>query len=365
MKRIAWILLLGAILVGAAQAAYVDVTAPPTLTVGQTLQVSGDSLGTLKPGFSTDLIFYKMDGSKKEISRTRIVVQEGGVFSASFSTDGLQAGSYLLELVDPMPGGNDAFGSQAVTLVPVTLIDRQNEISITSPYNQPFNGILSIRGSISTALNNGTQLRVDHNGATVFGPLYVATLNSAFSTEIPVTEGGIYTAYFSDAKSYIGSVQFTVSQPVQTTVVTTVTAPVGQVSASDQASRNQPAYFAVKTRPGTVTLSTSTGIDWVMEYIDEDNYLSVVHQGGTVTPETATFPARGGTVYVEVYPFLFSDQGTVILTATNADSVSVCTSCIALFTTTPPPTTTQKSPISPFIALIALAVALLFISRRG
>jgi hypothetical protein len=364
MKRIAWILLVGAVLVGAAQAAYVEMTAPPTITVGQTLQVSGDSLGTLKAGFSTDLIFYKVDGTKKEVSRTRIVVQEGGVFSASFSTDGLQAGSYLLELVDPKPGGNEAFGGEAKTQLPITLIDRQNEISITSPYTQPFTGILSIRGSISTAYNNGTQLRVDHNGATVFGPLYIATLNSAFSTEIPITEGGIYTAYFSDARSYIGSVQFTVSQPAQTTVVTTVTTPVGQVSASAQASRGQPAYFAVKTRPGTVTLSTSSGIDWVMEYIDEDNYLTVVNEKGTIGGETATFPARGGTVYVKIYPFTFSDQGTVTLTATNADSVTACTSCVALFTTTPPPTTTQKSPVPAILALIAAALALLAIARR-
>jgi hypothetical protein len=360
MKRIAWIMLVGVILVGAAQAAYVELNAPSTITVGQTLEVSG--LGNLKAGFSTDLIFYRAAFTKTEIARTRIVVQEGGVFSASFPTAGLAAGSYLLELVDPMPGGSAAFGGGVKNIVYVTLIDRQNEITITSPLFQPYTGLLSIRGSVKNAGNNGTQLTVDHNGETVFGPLYIATLNDVFSTEITVTEGGTYTASFSDYKSYIGSVQFTISQPVTTTVLTTTAVPVQQVSATAQASRNQPAYFAVDTKPGTVTISTSSGIDWVLEYIDEDSHLTVVNEKGTIGGETATFVGKGGTAYVKVYPLAFSDQGTVTLTASNADSASVCTSCAALFTTTPPPTTTQKSPVPVSLALIALAF--LILARR-
>ena len=362
MKRIAWIMLVGVFLVGAAQAAYVEMTAPDTITVGQTLQVSGSSLGTLTPGFSTDLIFYKVTSAKTEIARTRIVVQQGGVFSASFPTTGLAAGNYQLELVDPMPGGNDAFGGEAKTLLSVTLIDRQDEITITSPLTQPFTGTLSIGGSISTALQNGTQLQVNHNGATIFSQ-YVGTNYGAFSQDVPITEGGNYTAYFYDpANQYIGSAQFTVSQAVPATVVTTPV-PVQQVSASAQASRNQPAYFAVNTEPGPVTITTSSGIDWVMEYIDEDNLHTVVHEGGTISGETATFTGKGGTAYVEVYPFLFSDQGTVTLTAQNAESVTVCTSCVALFTTTPVPTTTQKSPVPVFLALTALALLVVFRRR--
>ena len=196
----------------------------------------------------------------------------------------------------------------------------------------------------------------------MYGPYYIATLNDAFSKEIPITEGGIYSAYFSDYKGYIGSAQFTVSQPVSTTQVTTTAIPVQQVSATAQASRNQPAYFSVDTKAGTVTISTSSGIDWVLEYIDEDNRLNVVNEKGTIGGETVTFMAKGGTVYARVNPFAFSEQGTVTLTAQNAESVTVCTSCIALFTTTPPPTTTQKSPVPIFLALLALA--LLAIARR-
>lgn len=362
MKRIAWILVVGVFLVGAVQAAYVEMNAPDKLTVGQTLEVSGSSLGTLNPGFSADLIFYRMALTKTEIARTRIVVQEGGVFSASFATAGLPAGEYLLEIVDPMPGGSAAFGGEAKTQKRVTLVNRQQEITITSPAIQPFTGLLSLRGSVSTAGNNGTQLRIDHNGATIFGPLYIATLNDAFSTDIPITGGGTYTAFFSDSKGYIGSAEFTVSQPVQTTVPTTVVTPAQQVSATGQASRNQPAYFGVDTKPGSVTLSTSSGIDWVMEYIDENSQLTVVNEKGTLGGEIATVTARGGTIYVKVYPFTFSDQGTVTLTATNSDSVTACTSCAALFTTTPVPTTTQKTPIPAFLALLALS--LLVIVRR-
>jgi hypothetical protein len=359
MKRIAWILVCGIFLVGAAQAAYVELNAPNTITVGQTLEVSGTSIG-LSPGFSTDLIFYRYSGSKTEVARTRIVVQEGGGFSASFSTSGLAAGTYLLELVDPMPGGSAAFGGQAKNIVYVTLINRQNEITITSLLSQPFTGLLSIRGSIKLAGNNGTQLQVDHNGVTIYPNAWISTDHNAFSVTIPITEGGIYTAYFSDAKSYIGSAQFTVSQPVQTTGTTTT--PVQQLSATAQASRNQPAYFMVDTKPGVVTISTSSGIDWVMEYIDENSRLSVVNEKGTIGGETVTLSAKGGPVYVKVYPFTFADQGTVTLTATNTDSVTVCTSCTALFSATPVPTTTKKSPVPTFVALFALA--LLVIARR-
>jgi hypothetical protein len=366
MKRIAWILLVGVLLAGAVQAAYVEMSAPDTVTVGQILDVTGTSLGTIRPGFSTDLILYRVAGTKSEVNRTRVVFQEGGVFSASFPTDGLQAGNYLLELVDPIPGGSEAFGSDAKTQRPVTLINRQSEITITSPLTQPFTGTLLIAGSISTALNNGTQLKVDHGGATIYGPIYIATQNGVFSTQVPIPEGGIYTASFTDSlnKQYIGSVDFTVSQPVQTTAVTTVPTPVQQVSATAQASRSSPAYFEVKTNPGTVTLSTSSGVDWVMEYIDESNYHTVVNERGKVGGETAIFPAKGGTVYVKVYPFTFSDQGPVTLTASNADSVTACTGCVALFTTTPVPTATKKSPLTPFIALSAIAFAVLCLARR-
>lgn len=366
MKKIALIMLLGVILVGAAQAAYVELIAPDTLSVGEVLQVTGNSLGTLKPGFSTDLIFYRMAGTKTEIDRTVIVVQEGGVFSASFPTVGLPAGQYLLELVDPQPGGSDAFGGESKNLKYITLIDRQGEITITSPYTQPFTGILSVRGSLSLAGNNGTLLRVVHNGVAVFGetPTYIATVNGAFSTDIPITEPGGYTATFADSKSYIGQAQFTVSTPVTTTVATTVTTPVEQVSASARASRSQPAYFAVRTKPGTVTVTTSSGIDWVIEYLDEDKYLMTVNEKGSGGGETATIPARGGTVYVKVYPFTFSDQGTVTLSASNAYSVTVCMDCAGLFTTTAPPTTTQKSPVPAFLALLALGLAITILARR-
>jgi MYXO-CTERM domain-containing protein len=362
MKRIAWILLAGVILVGAAQAAYVEMSAPEKLTVGETLEVTGSSLGTIKPGFSTDLIFYKIAGTKTEIDRTRVVFQEGGVFSASFPTAGLEGGEYLLELVDPKPGGEDAFGGESKNQRNVELIDRQSELKITSPLTQPFTGILAIRGSLQYAGNNGTELTVVHGGRNVYGPLYIATLDGVFSTDVLTPEGGTYDASFRDSKSYIGSAQFMVSQPVPVTTATTVTTPAEQISASAQASRSQPAYFSVRTKPGTVTISTTTGIDWVMEYLDEDSHLTVVNEKGTIGGESATFPTKGGTVYVKVYPFTFSDQGTITLAASNAYSVTVCTNCISLFTTTPVPTTTKESPVPAFLALLALA--LLVMARR-
>jgi hypothetical protein len=352
MIRVFGYILAALLLIGGAQAAYVEMTAPDTISVGEILQVEGSSLGTLNPGFSTDLIFYQMLYTKKEVNRTLIVVQEGGVFSASFPTEGLPQGSYLLELVDPYTSGNEVFGGEAQKFHYVTLVDRSDEITISSPRVQPFNGVLYLKGTLSMTGNNGTEIQVAKGSQVVFGPEYIATKDGEFMDTVPIESVGTYTVSFSDARGYIGMEGFAVTEATTTATVTPISKP--DVVVLTSASRNEPAFFAVDSAGGTIRIRTSSGIDWILEYVDENGNRYTLNQKGTVGGESVAIETRGGTVYVKVYPATYTDQGTVTLTAENADAVSVCTTCAAYFAETPAPTTTQKSPLPAAIALFSL-----------
>lgn len=361
MKRIAWLTVIAAMmLAGTASAAYVSISAPPTVYVGDTLVVSGTSITggltkpTLNPGFSTEVIFYALKPGKSEVGRETIVVQDDGTFSAKFDTHGLAAGDYSIEIVDPTL---TTFGGSSTTQRMVTLVDRSGSLKINSPLNQNFDGTLDIRGMISDLGAVGVQVEVKHGGAAVYGPEYVATNKEGeFSVAVPISEGGSYEVAFSDVRGYIGSAVFAV---VGTPGPTPTEA---MISASSPVSRSAPAYFEVDTKSGVVKIVTSAGIDWVVEYIDEDNGHHKVNEKGMLEAETVEVVARGGLVYVKVYPMSYNDSGTVQVSASNADSVRVSQTAPGLFGDATP-TPAQAAPFPAVLALLAL-LAVVFV-RRG
>jgi len=354
MIRVFRYILAALLLIGGAQAAYVELSAPDRINAGETLQVSGTSLGTLKPGFSTDLIFYQMQFTKKEIARAQIVVQEGGIFSASFPTLGLAGGNYLLELVDPRTDGQEVFGGTAKNQKFVTVVDRSGEITISSARVQTFNGVLYLKGTLAMTGNNGTEIRVEKAGQVIFGPEYIGTVSGEFAKTVPITEGGTYRVSFSDARGYIGMAEFAVKDATTTSATTATPTARPEITASTPSSRTQPAYFTVDSAGGTLRIRTSSGIDWIMEYVDENGGRFTLNQKGTVGGESVTVETLGGPVYVKVYPATYTDQGTVTLYAENADSLNVCTTCAAYFAGTPAPTPTQKTPLPAAIAVLSL-----------
>ena len=361
MKRIAWLTLIAAmVLVSTASAAYVSISAPQTVYVGDSLEVTGTTVmaglpkPTLNAGFSTEIILYYAQHTKSQIARQTIVVQEDGSFSATFDTEGLKPGTYSLELIDPT---QTTFGSSSKIRQTVTLVDRSGSLTISSPNNQNFDGSLDVSGMVSGLEDAGVQIRVDHDGTLVYGPKYVATnKDGTFSAEVPVSAGGVYRVVFEDAKGYIDAVEFVVmGAPAPTPAQ-------AMISASAPASRSAPAYFEVDTRNGMVTIATSAGIDWVVEYIDEDNFSHKVNNKGMLEPETSELIARGGLVYVKVYPMSYNDSGTVQVSASNADSVRVSQTAPGLFGDVTP-TSAQAAPIPVALALFALLVVVL--ARRG
>ncbi|KLK87397.1 hypothetical protein SZ63_10975 [Methanoculleus sediminis] len=361
MKRIAWLTIIVAMmLVGTASAAYVSISAPQTVYVGDPLKVTGTTTveglpkPTVNPGFSTEIILYRAQYMKHEIARKTIVVQADGTFSATFETDGLEPGQYSIEIVDPTLS---TFGGSSTKQRTVILVDRSGSLKIDSPLNQNFDGTLDLRGEIADIGSAGVRVLVERDGFVVYGPEFVATdKNGAFSVEVPISEGGSYEVTFSDTKGYIGKAVFVVAGTPGPTPTEAM------ISASSPASRSAPAYFEVDTKSGIVTIATSAGIDWVVEYIDEDGESHKVNNKGMLEPETVEVAAKGGPVYVKVYPMSFNDSGTVQVSATNADSVRVSQTAPGLFGDATP-TPAQAAPLPAALALLAL-LAVVF-ARRG
>jgi hypothetical protein len=360
MKRIALLLLLIACLVVPGSAYLINFDSPDTLTAGEPLVLDGSS--TLPPGFSTDVVFYK---AGREIARETITIQGDRSWSATFETTGLAQGQYKLEIEEKSIWVDNTYisydyGSGSDTQKIIQIIDRSDEISLTSPAVQTMSGTLMIAGRGETLGSNGVEITVQGPSGPVFGPRYIPTdANGRFSEDVPISESGTYSIRFADAAGYITTMTVTVTNAAATPTPEPETP---GLQASAQASRESPAYFAVDTRPGDLILTTSTGIDWVVEYIDEAGNLVKVNQKGTTSPETATIPVEGGQVYVKVYPFKYTDTGTVTLSAQNADAVTVSSDAASLFGDEPPATPTPESPLPAAIALGALFI--LGIGRR-
>jgi hypothetical protein len=224
-----------------------------------------------------------------------------------------------------------------------------------------------VAGTISTVEDRGLKVQVQQGATMVFGPEYIPTTKGgAFDISIPIEAGGSYMAILTDSTNYTWSIKYSVISPVPTPVVTTTEIPTttgipGAPHATAIASRTQPAYFEVTTNRGEVHAITSAGVDWVVEYIDESGVLNKVNTRGT-TAEEVRFASNGGTVYFKVYPDQFADQAPLTLTVENARSVMVCTTCQTLFGDV---ITTPATPLSLFIVLGALALAVLLVARRG
>ncbi len=368
MKRIAWLSFISMLLiVGTASAAYIGISAPDRVEAGEPLIVTGTTMPegltkpSLTPGFSTDVVLYYASGTKQEIARNTIVIQQDGTFMTTFETAGLRGGQYTVEIIDPT---KTTFGGSSITLKFVTIVNRAEEIKLTAPTTQIYDGTLSLAGSVPSLGDAGVQIEVAHGSATVFGPTYIKTdENGAFSLEVPITEGGMYRAQYADYKGFITAVDYTVTGGFVTPTPAGPTPTIlpDAMTAAAGASRDAPAYFVIDTKPGTVTITTSPGIDWVIEYTDEDQATHKVNNKGLVEGEEASFTARGGVVYVKVYPMSYTDSGTVRLTVENAETVQASQTPPAVFGDVP--ATTPATPIPVVLGIFALLILLVIRQR--
>ncbi|RXE55565.1 hypothetical protein ABH15_11885 [Methanoculleus taiwanensis] len=366
MKRIAWLSLISMLLiVGTASAAYIGISAPDRVEAGAPLIVTGTTMPegltkpSLNPGFSTDVVLYYAVGTKQEVARNTIVIQQDGTFRTTFETAGLRSGQYTVEIIDPT---KTTFGGSSTTLQFVTIVNRAEEIKLTAPTTQIYDGTLNLAGSVPALGDAGIQIEVSHEAATAFGPAYIKTdKNGAFSLEVPISEGGTYRVQYADYKGFITAVDYTVTGGFVNPTGPTPTILPDAMTASAGASRDSPAYFVIDTKPGQVTVTTSPGIDWVIEYADEDQATHKVNNKGLVEGEEASFTTRGGVVYVKVYPMSYTDSGTVRLTVENAETVQASQTVPPVFGDVP--TTTQATPIPVALGIFALLILLVIRQR--
>ena len=162
-----------------------------------------------------------------------------------------------------------------------------------------------------------------------------------------------HEASFTDTKGYIGTYPFEVTPKFEPTPIPTTPEPrMVAVTATAHSSNDGPAYFVVTGGSGKAKISTSAGIDWVVEYTDARGAIQKINNKGQIDPEEFTIDSGGETIYLKVYPYRFSDEGEVTIFAEGADRVGVATEVPPAFAATATPT--PKAPLPGLLALFAV-----------
>lgn len=373
MKKIVLLIAGLLFLVSCASAYQVYIYAPSVLSVGEPLVVNGTT--TFGIGTPIDVVLYEQVTTSTEVKRKVAYVQADKTFRVVFDTTHLPKGTYKVEV--PASASGDS-----VSMRQVKLVDRSDEITLSSQATQVLTGKLTIAGSAASDQNSGIQIEVfGPDGGVIYGPAYIATDSlGLFSVVIPATQEGEYDATFTDKSGYIGEKIITVvnGNPSVVTVSVTTLVPDGQVfSVQDRASRSDPAYFVVDPTNQSFTVTTSTSVDWVVEYIDENGVVHTVNDQGDETGEVIDITANGSPVYFKVYPYKYTVSNTVVFTAENVEALAVSTTVPAAFeagsgsepgvtgSSGSVPGESTKAPLSIIACIGALAAACaLFAARK-
>jgi len=236
------------ILIPCATAYSVVITAPDSLSVGKPLVVTGTT--TFGIGTPIDVVLYHQLTTSTEIQRNVVYIQSDRTFRTVFDTTGLQTGTYKVEV----PANGDG---ESVTARVVQLIDRSDEILLSSPAVQNFKNTMYVAGTIKGDENSGVQLEVlGPDGAIIFGPKYVNTNdNGDFSADVPIAGPGDYEISFTDASGYIGSRTITILGMSNTPIATAGTTPLPTESA--------PVTVTSEAATPATQASLQSGLAWI------------------------------------------------------------------------------------------------------
>jgi hypothetical protein len=217
MKRIFFLILAFALLCGAAEAYILVIEAPPELQAGVPLVVTGNT--TFPEGTQFDIVLYKLQfTAPEEIGRRVIIVDDSKTFDASFATTGLPAGQYKIE-VQFLEGMESRLGSDSVTIQQVNLVDRSNEIYLTTGKEQTLDEALLIEGYIPDIGVATITLKINGPEGFSLPDQFVRTttqpgkIDGYFSKRVSVTEPGNYYVNFYDQKGFITQVKYSVTRP--------------------------------------------------------------------------------------------------------------------------------------------------------
>lgn len=365
MKKIALIALMLMLCVTTVGAYSFQFIGPPKASgslsgsVGEVILVEGIS-ENIPPGVTMTL---HVTGPSGFYLTRPLIIQNGGYFSTSVETIGFREGAYRFEI---MENKEYPLGSARSWFI-LNLIDRSLLLTMISPIRQEYNGELEIYGTVQDLGTGGVELTVSGPSGTYFGPEWVSTdLLGKFYKTVNIDGIGTYAVQVVDRTGVIDIVQIEVFRETVITPATTVPTPSTKIlSASATASRENPAYFVMRTLTGQVTLSTSLGIDWVIEYIDESGNKHIVNNFGADKAETVTIEGEGGTIYIRAYPD-GAGEGTVHLYGQNAVSLTVSAAASDRFgeLQVPGETPAEESPLLVFLPFVALAFVVVLMGKK-
>jgi hypothetical protein len=250
MKRIILIALCLLCIAGSASAYQLYLRCPESVQVGLPLNCSVDS--NFPAGTPFEFVFYQSSAyTATPLSRQNITIQKNhATLYQSFDTKGLQGGQYKVEALLSR-ADEQKLSSDSMTWQLPKLIDRSEDITITSSISQTFDQALRIEGSITKAGDKGVEIEVKGPGGVVFGPQRIDTKlrvrdgAGEFTQQVTVTQPGDFDVTFKDAKGYVGVKTFkvvTAATPEQTTVpaTTIITHPPTTALASSPVTTQSP-----------------------------------------------------------------------------------------------------------------------------
>lgn len=227
-----WILLFAlglACIAGTVSAYDLVIDCPATVQVGLPLKCSIDS--NLPAGNTFDLVLYRSQYTATELSRQPVTIQsDHNTQYRLFETQGLPGGTYKIEVQD-LQRGEEGLSSSSVTFKLVTVLDRSDTITITSPATQDLEDALRIEGSITKLGSEGVEIEVRGPEGKIFGPQFIGSKeqikdgSGEFTYRVALTNPGTYEVSFRDTKGFIGIKKFTVKAP-PTPEPTTVPTPL-------------------------------------------------------------------------------------------------------------------------------------------
>ncbi len=363
MKKIALAAILLLLCISAVGAYSFQFIGPPrdsgSLTgyVGDVIVIEGISQN-IPPGVTLTL---RVTGPGNYFLTRQMVIQNEGRFRTVVETKGLREGAYRFEIQAP---GDYPLGSQRNWFI-YQLIDRSLLLTITSPVKQDYDGWLTINGRVDELGSAGIELTVYGPAGLYYGPQWVSTDQMGrFFQEVPIDMEGAYSAEIADRRGMIGTVDIQVVS-VETPVPVTPTPSEAIISVSATSSRENPAYFVMQTRSGTATISTSLGIDWVIEYVDESGSHHIINEHGADRAETFTIQGDGGTIQIRAYPE-GEETGTVHLYGQNILSLTTSATSLDVFgdLQASAPTPAEESPAFILMPLIALAIFVICLVKK-
>jgi len=218
MRRILFSLLSAVLVCGVVQGYVLFLDAPEDIRAGVPLMVNGTT--TFPVGTQFDIVLYKLQfTAPEELARRMIIVDDSKEFDATFTTTGLQAGRYKVEIQFLEEPGSK-LGSDSVTLKQVEIIDRSGEIILTAPLDQTLGQALLIEGYIPKIGVATITLKISGPDGFSLPPQNIRTTtrpggtDGYFSYSLPLELPGNYYVEIYDREGFMATMKYSIERPV-------------------------------------------------------------------------------------------------------------------------------------------------------